>query len=66
MIRDILENKTIQNKTVDPTTKKLILQNKFNYADKKEVDKKTEQTNTNIDLSHLSVNEIKDLLKKDK
>ena len=45
MMYDILEDAAINNKTVDPSTKKLVLQSKFGYSDKI----LTENVNHNIE-----------------
>lgn len=46
-IYDILEDKTFNNKSIDPSTKKLALQSKFGYVDVL----KTDNTNLNADVS---------------
>jgi hypothetical protein len=57
MINDILEDKTINNNSVDGSTKKLILQSKFGYKEKSEVS--TRNVNTTLDeLKRLSDAEL--------
>lgn len=46
-IRDILQDETLNNKSIDPSTKKLVLQSKYGYTDKQEIN----QTSLNADLT---------------
>lgn len=46
-IHDILEDMTLNNQTIDSSTKKLILMSKFGYADKQQID----QRNLNIGIN---------------
>jgi hypothetical protein len=63
-IDDVLHDETLNNKSVDPTTKKLVLQSKFGYADK--TANVNENTNTNsIDEKTIeSINNLLDRLSK--
>lgn len=41
-IRQVLEDETINNQTVDSNTKNLILKSKYRYSDRQEIDLKTD------------------------
>lgn len=64
IIHSALEDLALNNKTVAPTVLSLYLKNKCGYTDKQEVESKNENINTNknIDLSHLTVEELKKLI----
>ncbi len=65
LINSCLEDETLNNTTQPPQIRTLILTNKFRYANKNEIisENYNNNVNENYDLSKMTTEEIKELLK---
>lgn len=61
-VEAMLEDDTLNNKTCETAIKVLYLKNKFDYRDKIEAKNDNVNTNKNIDMGHLTTEQIKELL----
>lgn len=62
-INEMLEDATLNNSNIETPVKVLYLKNKCGYMDKVETNNTNVNTNKNIELDHLTTEQIRELIK---